>query len=150
MNTKIMMDDILCTQPGTSSAGGDKKPEDVVTEMCKDFERRLPRAIETREGKVNEITYRKLEDGGRNSLGVFIEQEAHRFNALLNALKISLYQLQRAILGLVVISAELEEMYNCFLVQRVPPLWINKAYPSLKPLGSWFTDLVLRIEFVSS
>lgn len=83
-------------------------------------------------------------------MGVFIEQEAHRFNSLLSALKTSLYQIQRAILGLVVISAELEDMFSCFLIQKVPPLWTSHAYPSLKPLGSWFTDLVQRIEFISS
>lgn len=27
-------------------------------------------------------------------------------------------------------------------------MWLNKAYPSLKTLGSWVKDLVLRLDFV--
>ena len=47
-------------------------------------------------------------------------------------------------------------MYTCILYiptyypQRVPDMWSNVAYLSLKPLGSWFKDLVARCEFMSS
>jgi dynein heavy chain len=40
-------------------------------------------------------------------------------------------------------------MYRCFLFQRIPPKWAS-AYPSLKSLGSWFKDLLLRIDFLRS
>ena len=33
--------------------------------------------------------------------------------------------------------------------QRVPASWTSTAYPSLKPLGPWFKDLVLRLEFLA-
>jgi dynein heavy chain len=46
---------------------------------------------------------------------------------------------------LVVISQELEEMFQCMFDGKVPPLWL-KAYPSLKPLGSWARELILRVE----
>lgn len=48
--------------------------------------------------------------------------------------------LQKAIKGLVVMSAQLEDMYNAFLLQQLPPNWGEVAYPCLKPLNSWFTD----------
>jgi dynein heavy chain len=32
---------------------------------------------------------------------------------------------------------------------RVPAGWTNTAYPSLKPLGPWFKDLVQRLEFLT-
>jgi len=41
----------------------------------------------------------------------------------------------------------LEKMYNAFLIKRVPDLWANKAYPSLKPLGSWVDDFIERLNF---
>ncbi|GFH32148.1 dynein heavy chain 2, partial [Haematococcus lacustris] len=31
----------------------------------------------------------------------------------------------------------------------VPEMWAGKAYPSLKPLSSWVTDLLERCRFVS-
>lgn len=32
----------------------------------------------------------------------------------------------------------------------VPDLWKARSYPSLKPLSSWFEDLVKRTEFFRS
>lgn len=61
----------------------------------------------------------------------------------------SLRDLQRALKGLVVLSAELEAMGNACFDQRVPALWTSSAYPSLKPLGPWFKDLLQRLTFVS-
>lgn len=37
-------------------------------------------------------------------------------------------------------------MYNAILLGAVPKSWARAAYPSLKPLGSWVEDLLLRIE----
>lgn len=62
----------------------------------------------------------------------------------------SLIQLQKAIKGFVVMSDELELIYNAFLNNQVPGLWANAAYPSLKPLGSWVQDLVLRCAFINN
>ena len=45
-------------------------------------------------------------------------------------------------------SEELEMVYTSFLNNTVPSLWANAAYPSLKPLGSWVADLVLRCAFI--
>lgn len=50
--------------------------------------------------------------------------------------------------GIVVMSGPLEEMYNCFLFQRVPPSWEKAGYPCLKPLASWTEDFFGRISFI--
>ncbi|CAN0068735.1 unnamed protein product, partial [Sphacelaria rigidula] len=34
--------------------------------------------------------------------------------------------------------------------QVVPAVWQAKAYPSLKPLGPWFQDLLARLSFMST
>lgn len=62
--------------------------------------------------------------------------------------QISLETLNKAIAGLVVMSEEMEKVYQSFLNNQVPSLWSNTAYPSLKPLGSWVKDLILRTAFV--
>lgn len=61
-----------------------------------------------------------FEDGVMNSLGVFIGQEVDRFNILISVIKKSLVDLQKAINGLVVMSMDLEKMFNGFLDQKVP------------------------------
>lgn len=60
----------------------------------------------------------------------------------------SLSTLQKAIAGLVVMSEEMEKIYNSFLNNQVPDYWSSAAYPSLKPLGSWVKDLTLRTAFI--
>uniref|UniRef100_A0A6I8NCS1 Dynein axonemal heavy chain 6 n=1 Tax=Ornithorhynchus anatinus TaxID=9258 RepID=A0A6I8NCS1_ORNAN len=56
----------------------------------------------------------------------------------------------KAIAGFVVMSEEMEKVYNSFLNNQVPVLWSEAAYPSLKPLGSWVKDLVLRTAFIDA
>ncbi|KAH8862654.1 Dynein heavy chain 6, axonemal [Schistosoma japonicum] len=62
----------------------------------------------------------------------------------------SLKQLKKAIKGFVVMSEDLEGVYTAFLQNSVPTIWSSKAYPSLKPLGSWVKDLVLRCDFINT
>lgn len=47
-------------------------------------------------------------------------------------------------------SAELDKAYSSLINNQVPEMWKSKAYPSLKPLASWFDDLLARIEFFKS
>jgi dynein heavy chain len=65
-------------------------------------------------------------------------------------MRFTLDQLDKAIQGTVVMSAGLEEMAGKFLLNKVPSQWEGVGYPSLKPLNSWVTDLIERIEFFSN
>ena len=78
-------------------------------------------------------------------LNVVLLQEIQRYNALLTVMRTSLVDLNKAIQGLVVMSADLEEAFTCIFEARVPPLW-EKAYSSLKPLAAWTRDLIQRVE----
>ena len=46
-------------------------------------------------------------------------------------------------------SSELDSMFLSLLNNQVPSNWEAVAYPSLKPLGSWMTDLKLRVAFMN-
>lgn len=57
-------------------------------------------------------------------------------------MKNSLINLDKAIEGTVVMSMELEMMFNNFLNNKVPSMWEKVGYPSLKPLSSWVNDFI--------
>lgn len=41
----------------------------------------------------------------------------------------------------------LEDTFNNITFNIVPKFWAKKAYPSMKPLSSWFTDFIARVHF---
>ena len=84
------------------------------------------------------------------SMNTVLTQELIRFNRLTTEVTVSLREVQKAVKGLVVMSAELERMGNSMVIGKVPAMWAAVAYPSLKPLGSWVTDFLERISFLQN
>jgi dynein heavy chain len=69
---------------------------------------------------------------------------------MISTCKSSLKMLGKAITGIVLMSGDLEGMFNAFLVQKVPGNWEKVAYPCLKPLNAWVADFIERIDFMMS
>jgi len=139
---------IISVQPRISSAGVGKSPEEIVAEMAQEFVNVIPETVSRK--KAHPDTYMKIAGGGVISIGVFHGQEYARFGSFVGVLKTSLRQLGKAIKGIVLMSADLEGMFNSFLTQKVPQNWEAVAYPCLKPLNSWVEDAVERINFMSA
>ncbi|BFI30788.1 dynein axonemal heavy chain [Marchantia polymorpha subsp. ruderalis] len=79
-----------------------------------------------------------------SALHTVLFQEIERYNILLNLIRNHCQDLQKGIQGLVVMSMDLTIIFDAFAAGRVPAQWI-KAYPTIKPLGSWTRDLLARI-----
>lgn len=141
------METILVIQPRISGGKVMKTSEEIVQDLAKDIVARLPKKLDNK--KAHPKTFEFTAAGQMVSTGVFVGQEIDRFNKLLSVMKSTLTNLDKAIEGTVVMSMELEMMFNSFMNNKVPVLWEKVAYPSLKPLSSWVTDLVLRVEFIS-
>uniref|UniRef100_I3MYF0 Dynein axonemal heavy chain 6 n=1 Tax=Ictidomys tridecemlineatus TaxID=43179 RepID=I3MYF0_ICTTR len=144
--TNTLINTILDVQPRSSAGGQGKSNDEIVQELVSSVWTRVPETLEM-EG-ASESLFVKDHQGRLNSLTTVLGQEVDRFNNLLKLIHTSLDTLNKAIAGLVVMSEEMEKVYNSFLNNQVPSLWSNTAYPSLKPLGSWVKDLILRIAFM--
>jgi len=62
----------------------------------------------------------------------------------------TLEDLEKAIRGEIIMSQDLDNMYNSFINGQIPDIWNRVAYPSPKPLFSWFNDLIKRVGFMRS
>merc|ERR1712036_37935 len=133
-----LFDTLLSLQP-REVAGEGESVEDQVLELAADVLKKIP-------AQINYADTRKLFAGeSSDPQTVVLLQEIERYNLLLSEICSSLIDLQKAIQGFVVMSAELEEIFNCIHEARVPAVW-SQTYKSKKRLGSWTTDLINRME----
>merc|ERR1712000_390111 len=76
-------------------------------------------------------------------VNVFL-QEIERMNILLKEIKRSLAEMDLGLRGDLQISDSMEALMKALAEDTVPSGWNRLAYPSERPLGSWFSNLVNR------
>jgi dynein heavy chain len=141
-DTKSLLDSVIVTQGKTSSGGsGGKSTDYLLMEVSQDILKRMPAPFDMEKALL------KYPVNYYESMNTVLNQELIRFIKLINIIVNSLKDVQKAIKGLVVMSAELEVLCRTLLIGKVPALWMSKSYPSLKPLGAYIADLILRLKF---
>jgi dynein heavy chain len=126
---------------GQGGGGGGSNAEDTVGEIANDVLGRMPKPWNVE--KVQE----KYPTDYEESMNTVLVQELTRFNGLIKIIISSLKDIQKAVKGLLLMSAEFEVAFNEMFNGTTPQLWLKKSYPSLKPLGSYVNDLVERLKF---
>ncbi|OHS94615.1 Dynein heavy chain family protein [Tritrichomonas foetus] len=127
---------VLSLQPATAGGAGASR-EDAVLQTAKDMLINLPQQI-----VIPHFGGASLND----PLQIVLYQEIARYNKLVELVRNSLDQLVLGIQGLVVMSRELDIIFQCLFEGTVPEMW-KYAYPSLMPLGQWTKDLGKRVNF---
>ncbi|KAJ3154924.1 Dynein heavy chain 7, axonemal [Geranomyces michiganensis] len=139
--TRSLFESVLATQERSIGAGGGKSSDETLVEVAADILARIPSTFNIEEvAKKYPVSYDE-------SMNTVLIQEMIRFNRLIQVILVSLVNVQKAIRGLVVMSAELEDLCKSILTGRLPGMWAAKSYPNLKPLSGYVNDLVARIAF---
>jgi dynein heavy chain len=139
---------VMSIQPRVATAAGGKSPDELIIEKCNDIQEQLPQLLDKSLGKKE--MFKTDAKGLIPSLSTVLTQEIERFNKLLKVMGSTLVDLVKAIQGFIVMSEELDTMYNALTNGVVPPNWEKVAYPSLKPFATWFLDLIERVKFMES
>ncbi|CAM9110379.1 unnamed protein product, partial [Ectocarpus fasciculatus] len=140
--TNLLLDTALSLQPRAAGGAG-KSWGETLQELAGDIADRVPALYDIEKALI--MFPVKYEE----SMNTVLTQELLRFNNLIHQIKTSLVDVQKAIKGLVVMSAELEQMGNSMVLGKVPQMWSSVGYPSLKPLGSWVNDFLDRLKFLN-
>ncbi|XP_077305116.1 dynein axonemal heavy chain 3 [Lithobates pipiens] len=139
--TNQLFEGVLLTLPRQTSGSG-KSSQEIVEDLARDILNKLPNDF-----NMDEVI-EKYPVIYEESMNTVLRQELIRFNRLTDVVRSSLINLGKAIKGQVLMSAELENVFNSMLVGKVPTMWAAKSYPSLKPLGSYVSDLLSRLQFL--
>ncbi|KAI5095774.1 dynein heavy chain 12, axonemal isoform X1 [Silurus meridionalis] len=142
--TKLLFDSLILTQGGGSNGGGSSASDNNLLDIASDILSKLPENFNI------EAALEKFPVRYEESMNTVLVQEMERYNNLCKTISVSLQNLLKAIKGLVVMDAELEAIANSLLLGKVPEKWAKRSYSSLKPLGSYITDLLARLKFLQN
>ncbi|XP_022428502.1 dynein heavy chain 12, axonemal isoform X8 [Delphinapterus leucas] len=140
--TKILFESLLLTQGGSKQTGSSGSADQILLEITKDILNKLPNDFDI------ESALLKYPVRYEESMNTVLVQEMERFNNLIKTIRNTLQDLKKAIKGVVVMDSALEALSGSLLVGKVPEIWAQRSYPSLKPLGSYITDFLARLTFL--
>mmetsp|Transcript_24429 Transcript_24429/g.96934 ORF Transcript_24429/g.96934 Transcript_24429/m.96934 type:complete len:2723 (+) Transcript_24429:2309-10477(+) len=143
-DTLVALESSGGSRASSQTAGNSR--EDIIACEAKDICARLDKCGHFDINNVTmlyPVTYEE-------SMNTVLVQECIRYDKLVSVMLQTLPELLKALQGLVVMSNELEAMGKSIATATVPVIWEEKAYPSLKKLGSWTDDLLRRIRFIWS
>ncbi|XP_038127258.1 dynein heavy chain 12, axonemal [Cyprinodon tularosa] len=140
--TKLLFDSLLLTQGGGTKGGSSSGSDSTLFDIANDILTQLPNYFDT------EAVLSKFPVLYEECMNTVLVQEMERYNALCSTIRVSLQNLLKAIKGLVVMDSELEAVAASLAVGKVPEKWAKRSYPSLKPLGSYVSDILSRLRFL--
>ncbi|DBA03213.1 TPA: hypothetical protein N0F65_003933 [Lagenidium giganteum] len=137
---------ILETQPKDQSSTRGETREDIVMKKAKELLGAIPDGFN--EDDCAQIIRTKL-GGVEVPLNIFLFQEVQRLQHVLQVVRTTLKEAQRAILGEIAITPTIRNTINSIFDGKVPPAWMYRNSGDeiswlSSALGLWFTGLADR------
>jgi len=121
-------------QPKAAGAAG-ANPDDEVQQKLDDIMGNLPEVH-----PLADISERLDED--RTPQQHVFYQECERMNNLRSVLYDTLCDLDLGLKGALSMSDAMQNLYNAMLNDQVDPVWTKHSFMSMRPMGSWFNNML--------
>lgn len=139
-NTDSLMESIVKIGGSANAGSSEASQNEKIINMVLDIQNRLPENFDI------DAALQKYPTDYLQSMNTVFVQEIGRFNRLLIRIRSSLHEVIKAIKGLIAMSIELENLVDSINHGKIPQLWLNVSYPSLKLLGDYVNDFLERIK----
>jgi dynein heavy chain len=140
--SKELWVNLISLQPRSASVGGGISREDFIGSVARDVQDKIPEP----EDVVNLRKRFTAEGVAPSPTQVVLLQELERWNLLVARMETSLVDLQRALVGEIGMSDELERLGSSLFNGFLPSMWRSLAPDTQKPLGSWMRHFADRHE----
>ena len=130
---------VLNLQPRTAGGEGGLSEEERAKQVLDDIVEKLPDIFDMED-------IRNRCDGDFSPYTMVAIQEAERMNVVIVEMKRSLIELDLGLKGDLTMTGPMESLMSSLASNQTPGSWAILAYPSLRPLASWFLNLLQRYE----
>ena len=114
--TRKVLETILLMQPRTGSTGG-KSREEIIRDIAKNLETSMPSKF-----VIDDVAVKYPPDY-EESMNTVLFQEVIKYQRLLTRMEVTLAQVQKALVGRIVMSEELELVAKALYDNQVPESW---------------------------
>ncbi|GLE04239.1 hypothetical protein PINS_up013150 [Pythium insidiosum] len=137
--SKSVWRDLISLQPRSAQSGSGISREEYIGNVASDIQSKVP-------GQVDVDLIRKRLGGTPTPTQVVLLQELDRWNVLTARMSVSLSDLQKALVGEIGMSDELDAVANALYDGFLPNMWRSLCPKTEKPLGSWMEHFMRRYE----
>lgn len=141
-DSQLLIDNILNTLPSRNTNNLESNQR-LIGQLCQEICEKIEELDLSKANRKSRQTPIRFDESIK---GVLV-RELVNFNRLVRCIKDSVSEIQKSLSGRAIISSNLEQVYNSMLMGKIPEMWAQLSYLSLKPLGSYISDLVDRLAF---
>jgi dynein heavy chain len=146
--TEMLWENLIELMPrGGAGAGGGGGKEDTLMKLTEEILTKIPAPFDRSQIMKSELdkAYAAKHENLQPTQVVLL-QELERWNNLVNRMVLTIKNLQKALLGIVGMSADLDELASALSNGQLPSAWRRLAPSTRKNLGRWLVHFQQRYE----